>query len=194
MTISFIEDIKAIRKNDPSAKNIVEILLTYTTLHTIILHRLIHFLHCKLHIPVLPRFLSMISRFWSGVEIHPGAEIGKGFFIDHGTGVVIGETTQIGDYCVFFHGVTLGGTGHHHDKRHPTIGNNVLIGANATLLGPIFVGDNVKIGATTVIINRDVPANCTVVGAPGKIVKRNGIHTDELLPLAHYKHQENQAV
>ncbi len=150
-----------------------------------------HFLHTKLRIPVLPRFISALSRFWSGVEIHPGAKIGKGFFIDHGTGVVIGETAVVGDNCVFFHGVTLGGTGHHKDKRHPTIGDNVLIGANATLLGPIEVGDNCKIGATSVIINRDVPANCTVVGAPGRIVKRDGLHTSESLPLAHYKHTDN---
>jgi len=185
------EDFKAVKKNDPAAKNILEILLCHTSLHTIIIHRFVHFLHNKLKIPVLPRFISVISRFWSGVEIHPGAQIGKGFFIDHGTGVVIGETAEIGDNCVFFHGVTLGGTGHHKDKRHPTIGNNVLIGANATLLGPIMVGDKTKIGATTVIINRDVPENCTVVGAPGHIVKRNGIHVNESLPLAHYKHDNN---
>jgi serine O-acetyltransferase len=192
MGLIFIDDIKATRKNDPAAKSMVEILLCYTALHAILVHRVSHFLHEKLRIPVLPRFISVLSRFWSGIEIHPGAKIGRGFFIDHGTGVVIGETAEIGDNCVFFHGVTLGGTGHHRDKRHPTIGNNVLIGANATLLGPIKVGDNTKIGATTVIINRDVPPNCTVVGAPGRIVKRNGIHTDESLPLAHYKHKDGE--
>jgi serine O-acetyltransferase len=192
MGLIFIDDIKATRKNDPAAKSMVEILLCYTALHAILVHRVSHFLHEKLRIPVLPRFISVLSRFWSGIEIHPGAKIGRGFFIDHGTGVVIGETADIGDNCVFFHGVTLGGTGHHRDKRHPTIGNNVLIGANATLLGPIKVGDNTKIGATTVIINRDVPPNCTVVGAPGRIVKRNGIHTDESLPLAHYKHKDGE--
>jgi len=189
--ITIIEDINAVKKNDPAAKNIVEILLCHTPLHTILIHRFVHFLYKKLKITVLPRFISVISRFWSGVEIHPGAQIGKGFFIDHGTGVVIGETAEIGDNCVFFHGVTLGGTGHHKDKRHPTIGNNVLIGANATLLGPIMVGDKTKIGATSVIINRDVPENCTIVGAPGHIVKRNGIHVHEPLPLAHYKHDNN---
>lgn len=188
MEFTFIEDIKAIRKNDPAAKNIIETLLCHTPLHAILTHRISHFLHTKLRLPILPRFFSALSRFWTGIEIHPGAKIGKGFFIDHGTGVVVGETAEIGDYCVLFHGVTLGGTGHHKDKRHPTIGQNVLIGANATLLGPINVGDNTKIGATSVIINRDVPANCTVVGAPGKITKRNGEHTKEPLPMAAYKH------
>jgi serine O-acetyltransferase len=191
MRLTFIEDIKAVKRNDPAAKNIIEILLCHTPLHTILIHRILHFLHTKLKIPVLPRFISVLSRFWSGVEIHPGAKIGKGFFIDHGTGVVIGETAEIGDYCVLFHGVTIGGTGHHKDKRHPTIGHNVLIGANATLLGPIKIGDNTKIGATTVIINRDVPPNCTVVGTPGRIVKREGRCIDEALPLAHYKHNNN---
>ncbi len=191
MGFTFIEDIKAVKKNDPAARNIAEILLCYTPLHAILIHRFSHVLYTKLKIPILPRFISVLSRFWSGVEIHPGAKIGKGLFIDHGTGVVIGETAEIGDNCVFFHGVTLGGTGHHKDKRHPTIGNNVLIGANATLLGPIIVGDNTKIGATSVIINRDVPPNCTVVGAPGRIVKKNGRYTNESLPLAHYKHKNN---
>jgi len=190
MRLYGIEDLRAIRRNDPAAKNIIEILLCYTTWHAIFLYRIAHFLHTYLHIPVLPRLISVIAHFWSGVEIHPGARIGHGFFIDHGTGVVIGETAEIGDNCVFFHGVTLGGTGHHHDKRHPTIGNNVLIGAGATLLGPIIVGDNAKIGATTVIINRDVPANCTVVGTPGRIVKRDGNCVHEPLPLAHYKHND----
>ena len=189
MGMALIEDIKAVKRNDPAAKNIIEVLLCHTPLHTILIHRILHFLHAKLKIPVLPRFISVFSRFLSGIEIHPGARIGKGFFIDHGTGVVIGETAEIGDYCVLFHGVTLGGTGHHKDKRHPTIGNNVLIGANATLLGPIKVGDNAKIGATAVIINRDVPPDCTIVGAPGRIVKRHGKAADEPLPLAHYNHQ-----
>jgi serine O-acetyltransferase len=194
MLASVIADIKAIKNNDPAAHNTVEILLCHTPLHAILVHRLSHFIHVKLRIPVLPRFISVLLRFWSGIEIHPGATIGKGFFIDHGTGVVIGETAEVGDDCVLFHGVTLGGTGHHLDKRHPTIGNNVLIGANATLLGPIQVGDNCKIGATSVIINRDVPANCTVVGAPGRIVKRDGMHTSEPLPVAHYKHRDSSDI
>jgi len=188
MKINFIEDLRAIKRNDPAAKNLIEILLCYTTLHAILCYRTAHFLHKFLHIPVLPRFISVLARFWSGVEIHPGAQIGRGFFIDHGTGVVIGETAEIGNNCVLFHGVTLGGTGHHKDKRHPTLGKNVLVGAGATLLGPIIVGDNAKIGATTVIINRDVPPNCTVVGNPGHIVKRDGKCVHEPLPLAHYQH------
>ena len=194
MSVSIIEDIKAIRKNDPASGNIIEILLCCTTLHAIIIHRIAHFMHAKLRIPVLPRFISVLSRFWSGVEIHPGAKIGKGLFIDHGTGVVIGETAEIGNDCVFFHGVTLGGTGHYKDKRHPTICDNVLIGANSTLLGPIMVGENTKIGASTVIINRDVPPNCTVVGAPGKIVKKDGMHTNESLPIAHYHHNNDDQI
>ncbi len=194
MGLKIIEDIRACKKNDPAAKNIIEIVLCYTTLHAITVHRISHFLHTKLKIPILPRLISVLSRFWSGVEIHPGAKIGRSFFIDHGTGVVIGETAEVGDNCVFFHGVTLGGTGHHKKKRHPTIGNNVVIGANATLLGPITVGNNSKIGATSVIINRDVPPNCTVVGAPGRIVKRDGKYTNEPLPLAHYKQNNNSDI
>jgi serine O-acetyltransferase len=189
----FIDDISAIRRNDPAARSLVEVWLCYPTLHAILTHRVAHFLYVRLRIPVLPRFISVINRFITGVEIHPGASIGRGFFIDHGSGVVIGETAEIGDGCVFFHGVTLGGTGHHLDKRHPTIGDNVLIGANATLLGPIDVGSNSKIGAATVVINRDVPPDCTVVGAPGRIVKRNGQHVDEPLPMAHYQHRSNRA-
>jgi len=188
----FIDDIAAIRRNDPAARSLVEIWLCYPTLHAILMHRVAHCLHVKMEIPVIPRFLSVINRFITGVEIHPGASIGRGFFIDHGSGVVIGETAEIGDNCVFFHGVTLGGTGHHLDKRHPTIGNGVLIGANATLLGPIKVGDDARIGATAVVINRDVPPGCTVVGAPGRIVKRRGAPTSEPLPVAHYRHGPHQ--
>jgi serine O-acetyltransferase len=169
--ISIIEDIKAIYRNDPAVRNI-EFLL-YPGLHAIIIHRFTHLLW-KLKIPFLPRLLSQISRFLTGIEIHPGAKVGKGFFMDHGMGVVIGETTQIGDNCVVFHNVTLGGTGKHKGKRHPTIGNNVMIGTGAILLGPIKVGNNVKIGANTFILMQDVPDNTTVAGTPGRIVKMNG--------------------
>jgi serine O-acetyltransferase len=169
--LSIIEDIKAIYRNDPAVRNI-EFLL-YPGLHAIIIHRFTHFLW-RLKIPFIPRLLSQISRFWTGIEIHPGARIGKGFFMDHGMGVVIGETTEIGDNCVLFHNVTLGGTGKHKGKRHPTIGNNVMIGTGAILLGPIKVGDNVKIGANTFILMQDVPDNTTVAGTPGRIVKMNG--------------------
>ncbi|MEA1996825.1 MAG: serine O-acetyltransferase [Gemmatimonadota bacterium] len=185
MIKKFIEDYKAICDNDPAARNCLETLICHTPLHAITMYRFAHWLH-KLGLPVIPRFITVLGRFWAGVEVHPGAEIGRSFFIDHGTGVVIGETAEIGDNCILFHGVTLGGTGHHTGKRHPTLGDNVLIGAQATLLGPIEVGDNVRIGAETVIINHDVPAGCTVVGAPGMIVKRDGKKVQEKLPLAHY--------
>jgi serine O-acetyltransferase len=169
--LSIIEDIKAIYRNDPAVRNI-EFLL-YPGLHAIIMHRFTHFLW-RLKIPFFPRLLSQISRFWTGIEMHPGAKIGKGFFIDHGMGVVIGETTEIGDNCVLFHNVTLGGTGKHKGKRHPTLGNNVMVGTGAILLGPIKVGNNVKIGANTFILMQDVPDNTTVAGTPGRKVKING--------------------
>ena len=176
-----IEDVRAIRRNDPAAKNIVETLFCHTPLHAIFNYRIAHFLHAQLHIPVIPRLLAVFAHWWTGVEIHPGARIGKGFFIDHGSGVVIGETSVIGDYCVMFHNVTLGGTGKHRRKRHPTIGSNVFIGTSTILLGPITVGDNVKIGANTFVIMHDVPSDCTVVGTPGRIVRRNGMPANESL-------------
>lgn len=169
--ISILEDIRAIYENDPAARNI-EFLL-YPGWHAITIHRFCHLLW-KLKVPFLPRLLSQISRFMTGVEIHPGAKIGKGFFIDHGMGVVIGETSEIGDHCVLFHNVTLGGTGKHKGKRHPSVGNNVTIGTGAILLGPIEIGDNVRIGANTFIFMHDVPDSATVVGCPGRIVKLNG--------------------
>ena len=150
------EDIQCVFARDPAARNSFEVLTAYPGLHAVLIHRFSHTLW-KWRLKWLARIFSNIGRWFTGIKIHPGATIGRRFFIDHGMGVVIGETAEIGDNCVFFHGVTLGGTGHHKDKRHPTIGNNVLIGANATLLGPIKVGHNTKIGATTVIINRDVP-------------------------------------
>ncbi|MDP7180229.1 MAG: DapH/DapD/GlmU-related protein [Candidatus Woesearchaeota archaeon] len=165
------EDIKQVKKNDPAVKSLLEVLLCHTPLHAILIHRIIHPLR---NIPILPRFLSQINRFITGIEIHPGATIGRGFFIDHGMGIVIGETTIIGSHCQMFHGVTLGGTGHHKGKRHPTIGNNVYIGMGATILGPIKIGNNVKIGANTFIIMKNIPDNSTVVGYDPKIVKLNG--------------------
>lgn len=165
------EDIKAIYKNDPAVKNI-EFLL-YPGLHSIIVHRYIAHPLYMIKIPFIPRLISQIMRFFTGIEIHPGAKIGRGFFIDHGMGVIIGETAEIGKNCIMFQGVTLGGTGKHKGKRHPTIGDNVLIGAESMLLGPIEVGNNVKIGANTTIINENVPSNCTVVGTPARIVKLN---------------------
>jgi len=170
------EDIKAIFRNDPAARGLQPVL--YPGLHAMVFHRYICHPLYKIRLTFLARLFSQISRFLTGIEIHPGARIGKGLFIDHGFGIVIGETAVVGEHCVFFHNVTLGGTGKHRGKRHPTIGNNVTIGTAATLLGPINVGDNVKIGAETVIIMHDVPTNCTVVGAPGKIVKKEGQKVD----------------
>jgi serine O-acetyltransferase len=175
------EDINATINNDPALQGSyarrIELLL-YPSLQSIVLHRYLAHPMYKIGIPFLPRLVSQISRFFTGIEIHPGAKIGKGFFIDHGMSVVIGETSEIGDNCVLFHNVTIGGTGKHKGKRHPTLGNNVLIGTGAILLGPINVGNNVKIGANTFIINHDVPDNCTVVGSPGRIVKLNGKKVD----------------
>lgn len=174
------EDIKAIFRNDPSVKNIEWIL--YPGLHATVVHRYISHPLLNLRIPFIPRLISQFMRFLTGVEIHPGAKIGRGFFIDHGMGVVIGETAIIGKNCVLFHGVTLGGTGKHKKKRHPSLGDNVLIGAQATLLGPITIGSDVQIGAESVIINRDVPSHCTIVGAPGSIVRHKGQQIRKDLP------------
>ncbi len=166
------EDLKAIYRNDPAGRGLEAFL--YPGLHAIVVHR--YFCHplYKMKLGFVARLISQLSRFFTGIEIHPGAKIGQGLFIDHGMGIVIGETAEIGDNCVIFHHVTLGGTGKHVGKRHPTIGNNVMIGTAATLLGPIKVGNNVKVGAETFIINHDVPDNCTVVGAPGVIVRLEG--------------------
>lgn len=173
------EDVKVIYKNDPAAKGLQFIL--YPGLQVILLHRYVSHPLYKIKLRFWARFFSQLGRFLTNIEIHPGAKIGKGFFIDHGSAIVIGETAEIGDYCVIFHNVTIGGTGKHIGKRHPTIGNNVFIGTGATLLGPINVGDNVKIGAESVVIMHDIPSNSTVVGAPGRIVKLNGQKVD--LPL-----------
>ncbi|MBN2368729.1 serine acetyltransferase [Candidatus Woesearchaeota archaeon] len=178
------EDINAICKNDPavmsSAFRKTEAIL-YPGLHAIVVHRYLSHPLYKQGIPFFPRLFSQIMRTLTGIEIHPGAKIGRGFFVDHGIGVVIGETSVIGKDCVMFHNVTLGGTGKSKGKRHPTIGNNVLIGTGATLLGPLKVGNNVKIGANTFIINQDIPDNCTVVGTPGRIVRLNNKKVNILL-------------
>lgn len=165
-----ISDIKAIYKNDPAARNI-EFLL-YPGFHSILIHRFISHPLYLARIPFVPRLISQIMRILTGIEIHPGARIGKGFFIDHGMGTVIGETSVIGNDVVMFHNVTLGGTGKHEGKRHPTIGDNVTIGTGAILIGRVKVGNNVKIGADTFIINKEIPNNTTVVGTPGTIVRQ----------------------
>jgi serine O-acetyltransferase len=168
---NIIEDIRAIYRNDPAAKNI-EFLL-YPGFHAVFFHRFLHVLY-NIGVPFIPRLFSQVSRFFTGVEIHPGAKIGGGFFIDHGSGVVIGETAEIGDNCVLFHNVTLGGTGKHFGKRHPTIGNDVFIGTGAILLGPLNVGNHVRIGANTFLYMVDIPDNATVVGTPGYITRLDG--------------------
>lgn len=176
------DDLAAVSRNDPAAANRLETLLCHTPLHAIALYRIAHWLRESLAVPLIPRLLSVLGRFWSGVEIHPGARIGRGFFIDHGTGVVIGATAEIGDDCVLFHNVTLGGTGKHGGKRHPTLRDRVYVGTGATLLGPLTVGDDARIGAGSFVMMRDVPAGCTAVGTPARLVKRAGRRTDEELP------------
>lgn len=165
------EDISAVFERDPAARGLLEVILCYPGLHAVITHRISHSLYKKGFI-VLPRIISNISRFFTGIEIHPGAKIGRRLFIDHGTGVVIGETTEIGDDVTIYQGATLGGTGKEKGKRHPTIGNNVVISSGAKVLGPFKVGDNSKIGAGSVVL-KEVPPNCTVVGVPGRIVVKD---------------------
>jgi serine O-acetyltransferase len=182
MLKAFIEDLDVVQRHDPAATNRIETLLCHSPLHAIFLYRIAHVLHTRLRLPLVPRLLSALARFLTGVEIHPSARIGRRFFIDHGTGVVIGETAEIGDDCVLFHNVTLGGTGKHRGKRHPTLRDNVFVGTSATLLGPITVGSNAKIGANSFIRMRDVPPDCTAAGAPARILKRDGRRVDEPLP------------
>jgi len=165
-------DIESVKRRDPAARSTIEILLTYSGLHAIIMYRAAHWFHTR-KMFVVARCISQFARFLTGIEIHPGAKIGKGFFIDHGAGVVIGETTEIGDNCLVYQGVTLGGTGKEKGKRHPTLGNNVMVGSGARVLGPFKVGDNAKIAANAVVLE-EVPPNCTAVGVPARIVKRNG--------------------
>jgi len=166
------QDIEAVRDRDPAARSTVEIVLAYPGLHALWLHRAAHWLWQK-KVPVMPRLLSHANRFIHGIEIHPGARFGKGVFIDHGMGVVIGETSEIGDYVTLYQGVTLGGTGKEKGKRHPTVGRNVVIAAGAKVLGPITVGDDSKVGAGAVVV-KDVPPRCTVVGIPGRVVVQEG--------------------
>src|SRR5690554_970291 len=170
-------EIGAVFERDPAAKSLIEVILCYPGLHALIGYRIAHWFYqhkCFL----LARLISQVIRFFTGIEIHPGARIGEGFFIDHGMGVVIGETTEIGDNVTIYQGVTLGGTGKEKGKRHPTVGNNVVVSTGAKVLGSLKIGDNVKIGAGSVVL-RDVPDNCTVVGVPGKVVKRNGRRVQE---------------
>jgi len=176
------KDIKSIFDHDPAAVSTLEILLTYPGFHARQLHRLAHTL-LRWHLPLLPRLVSHINRFFTGIEIHPGATIGEGLCIDHGMGVVIGETSVIGNNVTLYQGVTLGGTSHQRAKRHPTLGNNVVVGVGAQLIGDITIGDNAKVGAGSVVIT-SVPANATVVGVPGRVVTLRNPDTDtvEKLP------------
>ena len=173
------EQIDTIFREDPAAKSVLEIVLCYPGFHAILWHRVAHRLY-RAGVPLLPRVISQISRMFTGIEIHPGAKIGRRFFIDHGMGVVIGETTEIGDDVLLYQGVTLGGTGKEKGKRHPTLGNGVVIGTGAKVLGNILLGDHVKVGAGSVVVH-PVPARSTVVGVPGRIVRMRGVNEGEQL-------------
>jgi len=168
------KDIKVVFERDPAAKSLMEVLINYPGLHAIWFHRIARYFYKKKWF-VLARLISQIARFFTHIEIHPGAKIGEGLFIDHGAGVVIGETAEVGNNVTLYQGVTLGGTGKEKGKRHPSIGNNVVISAGAKVLGSFKVGDNVKIGAGSVVL-KEVPPDCTVVGVPGRIVIKEGIN------------------
>ena len=172
------KDIHSVMERDPAASSALEVLLTYSGVHAVIVHRLAHWFYKHDH-KLIARIISQTMRGITGIEIHPGAKIGKGLLIDHGSGVVIGETAEIGDYCLLYQGCTLGGTGKDHGKRHPTLGNNVMVGAGAKILGPFKVGDNAKIAANAVVL-KEVPPNSTAVGVPARIVKQNGKRTLDL--------------
>ena len=174
--IIFTDEIKTIKSRDPAAKSALEVLLLYPGLHALVIYRISHKLW-EWKVPFIPRWYSQLGRFFTGIEIHPGAQIGKSFFIDHGMGVVIGETAIVGDNVLLYQGTTLGGTGKETGKRHPTLGNNVVVGAGAKILGNIMIGENSYIGANAVVI-KNVPSNSTVVGIPGRITKQEGRKID----------------
>lgn len=183
ISVFFSGEIRAAQKKDPAVKSFLEVLLLYQGLHALVAYRVSHFFY-KSHLFFLARLISQASRHFTGIEIHPGAQIGKRLFIDHGMGVVIGETTIIGDDVLMYQGVTLGGTGLEKGKRHPTIGSNVVIGTGAKILGNITIGDNSYIGANAVVV-KDVPHNSTVVGVPGRITKQDGKKIDVGLDHVH---------
>ncbi|MDY7008920.1 MAG: serine O-acetyltransferase [Cyanobacteriota bacterium] len=185
---TLLTDFRIIFDRDPAARNWLEVLTCYPGLQALIFHRLAHSLY-SLKIPFLPRLISHIGRFLTGIEIHPGAIVGQGVFIDHGMGVVIGETAIIGNYCLIYQGVTLGGTGKETGKRHPTLGENVVVGGGAKVLGNINIGNDVRIGAGSVVL-RDVPSDCTVVGVPGRVVYRSGVKVN---PLEHGSLPDSEA-
>ncbi len=168
----FVSDVNAAFNKDPAARTLIEVLTSYPGIKAVLLYRIAHFFW-KLGLPYIPRYISGIARDLTAVEIHPGAEIGSDFFIDHGAGVVIGETAEVGNNVTIYAGVVLGGTNLEQKKRHPTLGDNVVVGTGAKILGPITLGDNVRVGANSVVVN-DVPSNCVVVGVPAKIVSKKG--------------------
>ena len=170
------ETLRAYQARDPAARSRLEIFLLYQGVHAIIYHRIAHFFYCH-HLKFLARLVSQWSRFWTGIEIHPGAKIGRRLVIDHGMGIVIGETAEIGDDCLLYHGVTLGGTGKDQGKRHPTLGNNVMVSTGAKVLGPFKVGDNSRIAANAVVL-QEVPEHATAVGIPAQIVRVQGKKVD----------------
>lgn len=188
MLYTLLADFRIIFERDPAARNCLEVLFCYPGLQALLFYRLAHWLY-QVGIPFIPRLISHISRFLTGIEIHPGATIGRGVFIDHGMGVVIGETAIIGDYTLIYQGVTLGGTGKESGKRHPTVGENVVVGAGAKVLGNILIGNNTRIGSGSVVL-KDVPADCTVVGIPGRIIYRSGVR---VAPLEHNELPDSQA-
>lgn len=181
--IAFQSEIKAVKERDPAAKSDIEVLLLYPGLHALMVYRIANRLW-HWGVPFIPRWLSQGARFWTGIEIHPGATIGKNLFIDHGMGVVVGETAIIGDNVLLYHGVTLGGSGKETGKRHPTVGDSVVVGAGAKILGNITIGANSYIGANAVVI-KNVPPNSTVVGIPGRITKQDGQKLDSDLDHTH---------
>lgn len=172
------DEVQSVKDKDPAAKTTLEILVNYSGLHAVLFHRAAHWFYKKKFFFVA-RMISQFSRFVTGIEIHPGAKIGKGLLIDHGSGVVIGETAEVGDNCLIYQGVTLGGTGKECGKRHPTLGNNVMVGAGARILGPFKVGDNAKIAANAVVLE-EVPPNATAVGVPARIVRVEGKRVQDL--------------
>ena len=180
-------DLQRVLDNDPAARNKLEVLILYPSVHALISHRIAHWFY-KHKMFFIARLTSQLSRHFTGIEIHPGAKIGKGLFIDHGMGVVIGETAEIGDNVTIYHGVTLGGTGKEKGKRHPTVGNNVLIGCGAKVLGNIKIGDNSNIGANSVVL-KDIPAGATAVGIPAKIIQKPSA---EIIEIEDYRGKKNK--
>ena len=183
-------DLNKVMENDPAARSKIEVFLLYPTIHALIAYRIAHYFYTK-KLFFLARLISQISRFFTGIEIHPGAKIGRGLVIDHGMGVVIGETAEIGDDVLLYHGVTLGGTGKDKGKRHPTLGNNVVIGAGAKVLGPIYIGSNSKVGANSVVL-KDVPEGATAVGIPAKNIIKIKEEKSEIIEIKDYRGRKKQ--